>query len=870
MANIDSFMNTFQSGEINPLLFGRTDSDFYMRSCRQLENMYVHVEGPASKRGGFKYIAAAMDEDAQVRLLPFEFSSSQAYVLEFGERYIRVLANDGIVQDTREFVTNGDFASGTTGWTSTGTFSVTSGVATLTAGTIVQTMTLLTGVECKIDADVTSGTPVFAILKASDDSVLHDNLSAGDTFTLAQTPTPDPFETLEVKLRVTSSGTSVFDNVSLKYSARDFSVSSPYAADELGGIQFVQSADVLFLVHPNHAPRTFIRSLDASDNVVFTVELYEFEDGPYQTANGDENFKIAPSATSGTSITLTASGAGFAPFSATDVGRFVRLKHTNWGHAKITAYTSPTVVTASVVKNFDATTATSDWSLGAWSETTGWPACVTIFEQRLCFANTRTQPQSIWATVSGDFYLFSPTEKDGTVADDSGLAIDIGSPKVSIIQWISGAQYLIVGTSGGPYRSATTNNAPLSSATAKFLYNNGIECSSIQPIQVGTTLVFPQKQRKKVYSLQYDFGYDTLKDVNVTQYAEHRFIGRIKEFTLQQEPNSLIWAVMDDGALVSGTFEPQQNVIAWGGNVVGGTFRGQPAKVESLVTISADGEDNLWAVVRRTIDGVDRRYIERISEERYDIGQEFLVFADSAAVINNPIAISNITKNLSDITITTATAHGFSNGDKVRVCEIVGSSEINRTSHIVTVLDSTNFTIPVPPATVGDYVDGGEVRKYFQTITGLDHLEGESVVILGDGAVQPNEVVVGGSITMTEPCVVAIVGLGYSSILRPRSYVGATFPTGNIQSRKVKNVDTTLLLYRSLGLKYGTDLGKLTALPFRTTNDLMGEAIPLFTGKKEKINVPSVFEYDEGFYLVNDQPLPLTVQAIHYTLDVTR
>lgn len=756
MANLDSFIATFQSGEVNPLLYGRTDSDFYLRACKTLENMYVHVEGPASKRGGTKYVAPANDEDNPVRLVPFEFSSTQAYILEFGELYIRVLANDGIVQDT----------------------------------------------------------------------------------------TVDP--------------------------SVDLVVTTPYSAADLSDLQFVQSADVIFLVHPNYAPRTLIRSVDDSGNLVFTLELYEFLDGPYLNANSDEVSTLTPSATTGTGITITASGTDFEPFVSSDVGRFIRLKGTNWGYAKITAYTSSTVVTADVIEDFDSTAGTTNWAFGSWSETTGWPSAITIFEQRLVFANTVTQPQTIWATISGDFYTFSPTDADGTVADDSGLALDIGSPKVSIINWLAGAQYLIVGTSGGLYRSSTTNDSPLTPSSAKFVYNNGVECGSIQPLQVGTTIVFAQKQRKKLFSVQYDFGYDTLQDTNVTQYAEHRFFERVKEFSLQQEPHSLIWAVMDDGSLVSGTYEPNQNVIAWNGNTIGGSFRVGDAQVESVGVISADGEDNVWMVVRRTINGTERRYIERIVEESFTADQDMLVFSDSAAIIDNPISISNVTENATDATITTSDAHGLTTGDRIKISDIVGATELNDNSYTVTVVDTTNFTIQVLPENISTYVSGGYVRAYFSTITGLDHLEGETVVILGDGAIQPDKTVLSGSITLEEDSVTVIVGLEYNAILQPRNYIGSGFPTGNIQARKVKNVDTTLLVYRTLGIKYGVDLNNLTILPFRNTDDFMGVAIPLYTGKIERVRVPSVFSYDEPFYLVSDQPLPFTIQAIHYTLDITR
>lgn len=872
MANIDAQITTFQSGEINPILYGRTDSDFYLRSCNLLQNMFVHVEGPASKRGGTKFITTAHDESREIRLIPFIFSSVQAYCLEFGHEYIRVLGNDGVVQDTRNFVVNGDFSGGTSEWTSNGSFSVTEGKASLGLGATITTKTfdLLRGVDCVVKAEIESGVVTFEILDEND-VVLHGSLSSGDNFALVQNVDPQPFETKTIKLRISTTSNSVIDNVSLSYISRDYSISSPYGENDFRNLQFVQSADILFIVHPDYAPKTFIRSLNDNGDLVFSLVDYEFENGPYQDVNTNETFKLAASNTTGENRTITASGTGFAPFSSSDVGRLIRLKvNDSWGWAKIISFTSPTVVNVDIKSEFGGTGTTSDWQLGAWSETTGWPSCITFFEQRLIFANTRVQPQSVWATISGDFYIFRPTENDGSVNDDNGLALDIGSPRVSIIQWLAGSQYLIIGTSGGLYRSVTTNSSPLSAASARFLYNNGVECGNIQPIPAGTTVVFTQKQRKKLYSVRYDFGLDSLLDTNITQYAEHLFLPQVKEISLQYEPNALIWAVFDDGSLRFGTFEPTQNVIAWGRATIGGFFEGGPAQTESLLSIPASGEDNVWMCVRRTVNGVNRRYIERVVEDDEIQTQEFLVFSDSSVRAEQTAIITAITKNANTLTITTSSGHGLTTGDNIRFYDVVGTTELNGKTYAVTVVNTTSFTVSVNPNNFSEYISGGVVRKFFTTITGLEHLEGESLVILGDGAVQPNKIVSGGEITIDEESAIAIVGLQYDAILQPRHYVASGFPTGNIQARKVKNIDTTLQLYRTLGLEYGTKLDNLDELPFRTTDDIMGKATPLFTGKIPRIRVPSAFDYDEEFFLVNRRPFPFTVQAVYYTLDVTR
>ena len=760
MPSVDISINSFQGGELNPILFGRTESEFFRRSCQKLENMFVHVEGAAEKRGGTKFIAPARDETNPIRLIEFEFSREDAFMLEFGHLYIRVLANDGIVQDSMN---------------------------------------------------------------------------------------------------------------------NDVVLTTIYTGAQLEQIQFVQSADVIFLAHPDHPPQQFVRSLDSSNNVTWTIEAYEFDDGPYLDENTEEDNKLSISATSvGTGRTITASGTGFEPFASTDVGRFVRVfGGTMWGYAKITAFVSSTSVTVEVLEAFETTAAQDRWQLGAWTSALGYPSAVTIYERRLVWANTRNNPQTIWGTITDDFYKFTPTETDGTVSADNGLSLTLGGSRVSLIRWVVGAQNLVIGTSGGLYRTNTTNGAPLSASTARVLYDNGVECADIQPVQIGTNVIFLQKQRKKFFSVRYDFGIDGLSDNNISQYSEHLLREQITEYAIQKEPNSLFWAVREDGRLACCTYEPAQNVIAWGLHTISGTFRGRNARVESLRTVAGDGEDNVWMCVRRTINGVERRYIERIVEDN-NTDQLFAWHLDCASQEDQAATVSNLTKAGDVVTITTAAAHGFSVNDQIAFYDFIGSDELNLQRATITAVPTTtslqfNFT-----ETLGTYIEGGVVRRFFETVTGLTHLEGETLTVLADGAAQPDVTVSSGSITLSAPAAVLIIGYKFSAILSPRHYVadGSGFGAQS-QNRKKRNVKTFVRLHRTLGLKFGTSLENfnefenLDILPFRTTSDRMDTAIPLMSGEVE-FTVPSNYAFNEQFFLVNDQPFPFVILGIYAQLDVTR
>jgi hypothetical protein len=415
----------------------------------------------------------------------------------------------------------------------------------------------------------------------------------------------------------------------------------------------------------------------------------------------------------------------------------------------------------------------------------------------------------------------------------------------------------------------------LAAKTARVLYDNGTECADIQPIQIGTLVLFTQRQRKKLFSAQYDFAADALVDENVAQFARHLIHSPVKEINLQREPNNMLWVVLDDGTLRSCTYVPSQGVVAWNRVTFGGSFRGGKPLVESVTSISGYNEDNLWACIRRTINGAERRYIERITEDQ-DRSQEFSFYVDSGAIVEHKRDITNVSSVGDVTTVTTATDHGFTTGDKVNFYDVVveatedgdPGTSINGFKTKVTVVDDTSFTVQVPEDIIyNTYIEGGVVRKYITTLTGLEHLEGQNVQILADGAVRPAVKVQSGQIVLKRSSAITVVGLKYSSIISPIRYEAATKSVPTLQNQKVKNVKTMVQILNSLGMKFGVDLNHLDIKSFRSTSDKMDTAVPLFTGKVE-IQPASNYSLEEPLYLVNDQPLPFAITSLVYELSV--
>jgi len=449
MPKVSPIQESMNGGEFSPLMAARVRFDKYKNALATCFNMIPMIQGGVTRRTGTKYVAEVKASSKITRLVPFTFSTTQAYQLEFGDLYMRVY---------------------------------------------------------KDRAQVTSGGPAYEMV-------------------------------------------------------------TPYAEADINDLRFAQSADVLYVVHKTYAPRKITRTGHAA----WTISEIDFVDGPYFTANLTTT-TIAPSATTGTGITLTASTAIFA---STDVGRLVRIKHSStWGYAKITAYTSATLVTADVKSTFGGTTAVDNWRLGLWSGTTGYPSCVTFYEDRLWFAGATQSPQRLDGSKSGVYESFAPSATDGQIADDYAIGISLNANNVNAIRWmVDDEKGLIAGTAGGEWivRPSTQSEA-MSPSNVKASRPTTKGCANVQAIRAGKASIFVQAAGRKLRELAYVYTDDGFSSPDMTTLAEHITLSGIKAIAYQQEPYSIIWCVRNDGLLAALTYEREQDVIGWHRHQIGGAF----------------------------------------------------------------------------------------------------------------------------------------------------------------------------------------------------------------------------------------------------------------------------------------------------------
>ena len=394
-------------------------------------------------------------------------------------------------------------------------------------------------------------------------------------------------------------------------------------------------------------------------------------------ASNNETGKFVLSAHSRTcTLTSKKAGATFEAFSSTDIGRSIRLGFAGkWTWGKITGYTTTDTVAVTLYEDMprdpndasriagnqegmraDGTLTTAlttsgityDWRMGAWSYTTGFPACVVFHEQRLTFGATSTEPQTFWMSTSGDFENMSPTELDSTVLDDSAIAQELASAKANPIRWLMSGTSLGVGTAGGEWqiRSASSVNDPItpSSISAKEYTAHGAG-SRLMPAKAGTSVLFVDRSKRKVHELLYSYESDSVVSDELTVIGEHilREHGGAVWTAYQQKPHSIYWVGCGDGTLAALTFNKQQEVVAWHHHTIKG------ALVDWGTTIpSNDGtEDELWMVCKRSVSSgdtdADRTYrtVEILESDFYPSSTSSklgMTFQDSHIVLDPSVA----------------------------------------------------------------------------------------------------------------------------------------------------------------------------------------------------------------------------------------
>ena len=755
MARSAPAYSSFTAGEIGPKFEGRTNIEKYREGLADLTNMIVMPSGGVTRRPGTEFLDEVKDSSVKTRLIPFQFKASDTYILEFGNQVFRIYRNGALV------TSGGSPVEVVTPYAAADIFDL----------RFVQSADTMFFTHPSYDVrkltrtDHDAWTFSIPIFQGGLDAAKYiENITQADPGVIT----------------VTGHGFSNGDEIALsgiqgmtEISAANYRVANATAntftvvdeagedVDTTGYTAFEDGGGEEVAITGTTAANPCV--ITSNDHPFFDDDVIYIKDVAGMTELNDKYYIVA-SATTNTFALKDMSGA--------DVDASGYTAYTSGGTAELAL---------SKVQKIQA--------VGTeMSGTDNRPSVVSFFEQRLVFANTNNNPQTIFFSKNADYQNF----ETGT-ADDDALIYTIASNQVNAIRYLSATRILTIGTTGGEYVLTSANDGPVTPTTTLIRKYSNYGSNNVEPVQVADVTLFLQRGGRKVREFKYvgELNIEAYAAPDMTILAEHLTTGGLTGFAYQQEPDSIIWAIRTDGTLLGLSYRREENIVAWHKHVIGGTFNGGQAVVESITTLPTDtGEDELYMVVKRTVDGATKRYVERM--KTFDFGTD----TTTAFFVDSGLTYSG--------------------------------SAVN-------------------------------------TLSGLDHLEGESVTVLANGSAHPDRTVSSGEITMAYDTTSAAVGYSYTSSMQTmRIDTGSADGTAQGKPKRVHGL--TVRFHETVGAEIGNDAGETDRIPFRSSANPMDQGVPLFNGDK-KIEFPGGFDDDDRIYVQQTQALPMTVLALFARLN---
>ena len=846
MPKQNAALHAFNRGIVGAKALARVDLERMRLSAEVQTNWLPRSVGSMSLRPGLQYLIGSRDNE-KARYAPFIYSSTDTAILEFTADYLRPIVNENVItrNAVSTTVTNGDFSS-STGWTITDTGGSTGAISggKLTISCIpIDSYTIVSrsvsvavgdqNVEHGLLITVDRGPVIFRAGTASglDDLIAQTTLRKG-VHSLAITPTSGTFY-VEFESRIARE--IIVDSIQVE-SAGTLEIPAFWTADDLPFLRWSQSGDVVFLACYGHEPKRIERRSSRS------WSLCDYDSvGPFAGIAGDSSVKMSINKALG-NATLTASrpyfksthvGSLFRMFTpgynfdfdlaqsdaytptirvnGVGAARYVTITLTGtwtgtlkvqrsytdessgftdtvtqytsnvnqhvigdtadntavwtrvgfssggltsgkvtvnlsfgagssgfysnkatslggrYGICKVLSVTNSTSAEVEITSLFSSSEKTLDWYEGEWSDRVGWPSAVDFHEGRLMWAGR----DRIWGSVSDAYSSFDPA-----VEGDSGpIQRSIGRGPVQVINWILPLSRAVLGTEAAEVTVRSSSfDEPLTPTNFSLKDISTYGSSRIAAVKIDTRGIFVDKSKTRVMEIAFDVNANDYSTRDLTLLCPELFTNNpIIELFVQRQPDTRIHCVREDGTVVVLVYEPSEEVKAF---VVYET----DGVVESGCVLPGDNEDRVYYSVKRTVDGSDVRYLERMAREDECVGGTLNKQADS-------------------------------------------------------------FVIYSGSATT--------------TIIGLGHLEGETVVIWGNGKDLGTKTVSGGSITgLSEPVTSAVVGLGYDASFKSTKLAyAAGGGTALLHKKRVDHLGFILNKTHYQGLRHGPDFDHLEPLP---------------------------------------------------------
>lgn len=557
MGRASPIIDNTNAGELSPLIAGRVTFEKYPNGATICENFLPTVQGPSIRRAGTRFVHEVKASGAGAPLLQvFEYSVDQAYQVEFGHLYARFYTWDAVTKVR--------------------------GIIESSPG---------------VPYEIVTPYPITQLYNADGTGRLQFTQS-GDFLYIAS-----GYKQQHILKRLTATTFSLvkFDSKSGPWKPLNDTATTVYASAATGtGITLTASAAIF---QAGHVGSLFYLE-SKSINAIPAWEVSKAIAIGVERRSDGKTYKALNAATTGTSRPVHTEGAILDG----DTGVQWQYQDPGYGWVRITGFTSSTIVTADVISQLPsqvigAPNATTRWAHAAWSDVEGYPSSVAFYRDRLWWGRKRTA----WSSVTSDYEDYSP-RSFGLVTADMAITANLASGKLNDIQWLSPDRDLIAGTTGGEFAiGELTNGEPIGPGNVRARSMSEFGSRAVVPIKNAEALLFFKRSGLEARETSYDFGSDGYKSSNATVLSEHITKTGVVQAVFASDPAPIVWAIRADGALVGFTWNPEQNVRGWHRHPVGGN-----GVVESIsVMPAAEGDrSELWMIVRRTINGLTKRYVE--------------------------------------------------------------------------------------------------------------------------------------------------------------------------------------------------------------------------------------------------------------------
>lgn len=510
------------------------------------------------------------------------------------------------------------------------------------------------------------------------------------------------------------------------------------------------------------------------------------------------------------------------------------------------------------------------------------PGAVTYIQQRLALGNTENDPQKIITSRTGKLRNFT---KSKPIQDDDSITFSISGRQRNEVNHMFDLGKLVILTSGGEW-SAEGDAAGIIRPTdinlRQHTYNGS---NKLIPVIVDGSALYVQSKGSIIRDLGFSYEVDGYKGNDLTIFASHMFDNyTLVDWTYQQTPNSIVWAVRDDGALLGLTLVREQQLLAWHRH----TF--QDGSVKSASSVPGGDEDHLYLVIERTINGESRKYLERLTTRKVDDVQDS-IFMDSAISYDGRNTDDSLTMTIYEY----PNGGGWTYEDTFQInasgayFDASGDSDVGNAIHFtdsngdpvkLTITSVQNSTQALAQAdkNIPEELQGDATSTWtyaVNEVAGLAHLEGGEVSVFADGDVisSPNNdnsdtlTVSGGKVSLPANHGVIHVGLPYMSEMETLNIDTAQGET--LSNKKINIQHVTAFIEKSRGMWVGakppsddaTDpLENLREVKIRD-DEGYESPVDLKTGKVD-INLKSEWNGNGRVFIRQVDPLPLSILSI--------